>query len=90
MPKKIAVIIRENQSEGLRMATGAIMLDDEIDVYVLDRKIERSENNNQYLEAFADFEMNIYSNNQGEEGTVYLETEEIAQKLLDYDLIIPY
>jgi len=90
MPKKIAVIVRENQTEGLRMAMGAIMLDDEIDVFVLDRKIAKNDDTNQYLEAFADFEMNLYSNLKEEEGATFLETNVIAQKLLDYDLIIPY
>jgi hypothetical protein len=43
MSKKIAILVRDRQGEALRMAVGAILMDDAIDVYVLDRKVEDTE-----------------------------------------------
>ena len=42
MQKKIAVLVRERQSEALRMSLGLILVDDQVDVYVLDRKVRSS------------------------------------------------
>ncbi len=90
MPKKIAVLVRDRQGEALRMAVGIILLDDVIDVYVLDRKVERSDSNDLYLETISDMEMNAFSNVKENEGMEYLTAEEIALRLLDYDHVLPY
>jgi hypothetical protein len=90
MPKKIAVLVRDRQGEALRMSVGLILLDDTIDVYVLDRKVERNDENDLNLETMRDLGMNLFTNFTGNEGMEYLSTEEIAQKLLEYDHILPY
>lgn len=90
MPKKIAVLVRDRQAEALRMAVGITLMDDIIDVYVLDRKIEETYDNELNIETMKDMDMNIYTNYSGNEGMKYLSTEEIAQRLLEYDHIIPY
>ncbi len=90
MAKKIAVLVRDRQGEALRMAVGITLMDDVIDVYVLDRKVEETEDNDLNLETMKDLEMNVYTNCKDNEGLEYLSTEEIAQKLLEYDHILPY
>jgi len=90
MVKKIAVLTRDRQGEALRMALGMILMDDTIDVYILDRKIERNEDNDFNIQSMNDMDMNVYTNCQDNNHLAYLTTDEIAQKLLDYDLVLPY
>jgi hypothetical protein len=90
MTKKIAVLVRDRQGEALRMAVGIILLDDIIDVYVLDHKVEDVGSNELYLETIVDMEMNAFTNVRENEGMEYLTGEEIAGRLLDYDHVLPY
>lgn len=90
MSKKIAVVVRERQSEALRMAIGIILLDDIIEVYVLDRKVEDNEQNQLYLETIQDLEIQAYTNVRENQTMEYLPTEEIARHLMNYDHIIAY
>ena len=90
MGKKIAVLIRERQEEGLRMAVGLTLKDDKVDVFVLDRKLEESENNNLNLETLEMVDAGVFTN-VGENGTMkFMPSEEMAEKLLGYDSILPY
>ncbi len=90
MAKKIGVLVRDRQGEALRMAVGITLMDDIVDVYVLDRKVEETEDNTLNIETMKDMEMNVYTNCKENEGLEYLSTEEIARKLLEYDHILPY
>jgi len=88
--KKIAVIVRDRQAEALRVAGGLTLADDTIDVFVLDRKLDK---NNpelaQPLELATDLDLKLYSNN-AENGYTTITLEEMAKKLLEYDLVVPY
>ena len=90
MAKKIAVLVRDRQGEAMRMALGIILLDDEIDVYVLDKKLEETEDNALNFETMNDMDMNVYTNFKENSDMKYLSTEEIAKKLTEYDHILPY
>ena len=90
MVKKIAVLVRDRQGEALRMSLGLTLVDDIIDIYVLDGKLEGTEQDHLNLELMKEMEMKIYSNYQGNEDVEYLSTEEIAHKLLEYDHVLPY
>jgi hypothetical protein len=90
MTKKIAVLVRDRQEEALRMALGLILLDDIIDVFVLDRKITQKEKNIGNVEMINDMGMNLYTNCRENDTMPYLSNEEIAQRLLEYDTILPY
>jgi putative sterol carrier protein len=90
MGKKIAVLVRGRQSEALRMSVGLTLADDTIDVFVLDGKVEETENNTLNLETMKDMDMKVYTNFKGNADMEYLSTEEMAKKLLEYDNIIPY
>ena len=90
MAKKIAVLTRDRQEEALRMALGIILMDDSVDVYVLDRKVEGKEDNYLNIQTMKDMEMGVYTNCRENQNLEYLATEDIAQKLPGYDLVLPY
>jgi hypothetical protein len=90
MGKKVAVLVRDRQGEALRMSVGVTLMDDTIDVYVLDKKVESNDDNDLNLETIKDMGMKIASNTKENSGMDYLPTEELAQKLLEYDHIVPY
>ncbi len=90
MAKNIAVLVRDRQGEALRMSVGITVMDDIIDVYVLDRKIEENEENEMNLEMIKEMDMKLYSNLKDNEEMEYISTEELAGKLLKYDNIIAY
>jgi hypothetical protein len=88
--KKIAVIVRDRPGEALRVAGGLTLADDTIEIIVLDRKLDK---NNaeiaQPLELASELELNMFSNNP-ENGYTTITLEEIAKKLLEYDVVVPY
>ena len=90
MGKKIAVLVRDRQGEALRMSVGITLMDDTIDVYVLDRKVENNDDNDLNLETIKDMDMKLYTNTKENAGMDYIPNEELAKKLLEYDHIIPY
>jgi hypothetical protein len=88
--KKIAVIVRDRQSEALRVAGGLTLADDTIEVFVLDSKLDK--NNAEIatpLELVAELDLKMYSNNP-ENGYATITLEEMAKKLLAYDVVVPY
>jgi hypothetical protein len=90
MGKKIAVLIRDRQGEALRMSVGITLMDDTIDVYVLDRKVEKNDENDLNLETIKDMGMKLATNAKVNADMDYLSTEDLAKKLLEYDHIVPY
>ncbi|MGE5807499.1 MAG: hypothetical protein ACM32I_00055 [Nitrospirota bacterium] len=88
--KKIAVVVRDRQSEALRVAGGLTLADDTIEVYILDRKLDKDNPEVAMpLELVADLDLKVYSNNP-ENGYTTLSLEEMAKKLLEYDVVVPY
>jgi len=88
--KKIAVIVRDRQGEALRVAGGLTLADDVIEVFILDRKLDKdSPEVAQPLELVTELELKVYSNNP-ENGYTTITTEEMAKKLLEYDFVVPY
>ena len=90
MQKKIAVLVRERQGEALRMSLGLILVDDLVDVYVLDRKLQAEGEAALHLETIKEMEMQIYTNCRDNEGLAYLPAGEIALRLPQYDHILAY
>ncbi len=89
MAKKVAILVRNREGEALRMAVGATLADDEINVFIMDKKIEHNEDNDLNLETLTDLDVKIFSNNPANPYT-QKSTEEIARMLSEYDVIIPY
>lgn len=89
MAKKIAVLVRDRQSEALRVSVGLTLADDEVNVFVMDRKLESNENVDLNVETLGDMGGKIFSNNP-ENKFEQMTTEQIARALTGYDVIIPY
>ena len=88
--KRIAVIVRDRQGEALRVAGGLTLADDSIEVFVLDRKLDKGSGEiTQPLELVSDLDLKVYSNN-AENGFTTITLEEMAMKLLEYDIVVPY
>ena len=90
MPKKIAVLVRDRQGEALRMSLGLVLVDDVVDVYVLDRKLEETGEAGLHLETLKEMDIPIRTNCRENEGMDYLPGEEIARSLSQYDHILAY
>ena len=90
MAKKIAVLVRGRQSEALRMAVGITLMDDIISIFVLDRKVEETEENSLNLETAEMMDMALFTNYSENSGMEYLSNEQLADRLIEYDHIIPY
>ncbi len=89
MAKKVAILVRNREGEALRMAVGATLADDEINVFIMDKEIKHNEDNDLNLETLTDLDVKIFSNNPANPYT-QKSTEEIARMLSEYDVIIPY
>jgi hypothetical protein len=88
--KKIAVIVRDRQAEALRVAGGLTLSDDTIEVFILDRKLDKNDAEiAKPLELVSDLELKMYSNNP-ENGYETVSLEDMAKKLLEYDFVVPY
>lgn len=90
MPKKIAVLTRERQSEAMRMAVGLTLADDEVHVYVMDKKLEDDENIALNVETLGDLDIKISTNTAENSNFELKSTDEIARELINYDTVIPY
>lgn len=90
MTKKVAILVRDRKHEALRMAVGATLADDEVEVFVMDKKLEEGNDEIELnVETLTDLGVRIFTNhpdNPFEQKT----TEEIARMLPEYDIVIPY
>jgi len=90
MAKKIAVLVRNRQSEALRMSLGLTLLDDVVDVYVMARKLENKGEDALHLETIKDMDMKIYTDCKENADIEFVATEVVARRLLEYDHVLPY
>jgi hypothetical protein len=90
MGKKIAVFVKDNQSEGLRMAVGLTLADDEPTVFVMDKKLEEDESIDLNVETLGDLDVKIYTNTSENSSVELKSVEDIAKELVNYDAVISY
>ncbi len=89
MKKKIAILIRGRQHEALRMAVGATLANDEVNVFILNTILEPDEEIETNMQMLTDLKAKTFSNtpeNQVEQKSI----EDIAGMLPEYDVVIPY
>ncbi|MBI5641754.1 MAG: hypothetical protein HZA17_15165 [Nitrospirae bacterium] len=89
MKKKIAVLVRDRQTEALRMAVGLTLEDDEVNVFVMDRKLGDDQAISLNIETLNELRVRIVSNNPDNDFE-FMSTEDIARELAEYDAVIPY
>ena len=90
MAKKIAVVVRDRQSEALRMSLGLTLLDDQVDVFVLGAKLRDCQDNLRQLDILEEMGIKLYTDCPANAGMELLSAEDIARRLLDYDHVLPY
>jgi len=90
MTRKIAVLVRDRQSEALRMALGLILMDDTVNLFLLDRKFDLSEADSANMELMQEMDIVFFSNHEGNAGTEFVATDDLARRLPEYDHVIPY
>lgn len=90
MTRKIAVVVRDRESEALRMALGLTLMDDIINVFMLDRTFDLSEADAANKELMEEMDIAFFSNEEGNADMQYVATEELARLLTEYDHVIPY
>mgnify|MGYP000126760382 CR=1 FL=1 len=90
MRKRIAVIVGPRQGEGLRMALGLTLSNDQVDVYLRGPLREPSEQTRMSIEMLREVGAGLYVVEGSEEGFSPVEPKELAQRLLGYDLVVPY
>jgi len=95
MKKKIAVLIKNNQSqyEGLRISLGLQLKDHQVDMFILNEAIEPTEEYLDNLILIDELGGGRFSNvveNISKHGFGEVTIQQMAQKLNNYDLIIPF
>ena len=84
----IAVIARNRLSEALRMSIGLTAMDNSVDIF-LTEKFKKDESTETQFEVIRGLNLHIYSttpNSQFE----YISPDMMADKLLEYEKILPY
>jgi len=87
---KIAVLINDRQAEAIRMSSGITLLDDEIELFFLDTSLDGSDDVEMMLEIAGEMELPMFTNVAANAQMTLLATEELHNKLLDYDHVIAY
>jgi hypothetical protein len=88
--KRIALIVRDRQGEALRVAGGLTLMDDIIEVFVLDRELDAGDPEvARPLELVEELGIKRYSN-VVQNGVETITLEDMAKKLLEYDMVVPY
>lgn len=90
MTRKIAVLIRDRESEALRMALGLTLMDDIVNVFLLGRKFDLSEADEANIELMQELDIAFFSDHKENNGSEFVAMDELAQRLTDYDHVIPY
>jgi hypothetical protein len=89
-PRRIAVVIRDRESEALRMALGLTLVDDQVDIFVLGRHLAGADEDVMNLELLGEVGIKVYSDQQGDRYAQFRPSPEIARRLLEYDHVLPY
>ena len=84
----IAVVARDKQGDALRMSIGLTVLNDSLDIF-LTEKFKKEEITETQLEVIRDLNLKIYSTVSGSQFE-YISPEALADKLLEYEKILPY
>ena len=72
------------------LAHRIILADDEVDVYLLDRKVDKNDANDLNLETMVDLDMGVFTNTSDNADYELVSNDEIAKRLLGYDHVFMY
>ncbi|MEJ2697554.1 MAG: hypothetical protein P8013_13025 [Candidatus Sulfobium sp.] len=72
------------------MSLGMTLLEDTVDVFVLDRPVEDSQENIMNMGTMKEMGIKLYTNLEGSSGLEFIPTRDIANLLPVYDHVLPY
>jgi hypothetical protein len=88
--KRIAVVVRDRQSEAFRMSVGLTVLDDQVDIFIM-KPVKDDPRTREELNGALDLGLKFYSLiHDNDNRFEVLRLDEFAGKLLEYDHVIPY
>jgi hypothetical protein len=95
MGKKVAVLIRdkERQYEGLRSSLGLLLEDHQIDMFVLDHEVDMTEeyyDNMGFIDEMGGSRFSNVPANVEKHGFLPASLDEVAGKLRDHEIVIPF
>lgn len=90
MAKRIAVLVRERQEEGLRVATGLTLVDNVVQVFVVDCLTARTPSAAAYLDALRDMGASLATTCASNADLELLAAPELARRVLRCDHILAY
>jgi hypothetical protein len=90
MAKRIAVLVRERQEEALRVAVGLTLNDDQVEVFVLDRKVADTPGNAANIEVLKEMQMRVATNCADNADLEFLSNADLARRIAACDIILPY
>jgi hypothetical protein len=86
--KKIAMLVMNDQAEALRVAGGITILNENVDIFLLDRQLDISGAASAPFEMIRELGLKIFTNIKEmdkPDGFEYLPTDVLARRLLEYD-----
>lgn len=87
--KQVAVLVRRDQAEALRVAAGLTLAGNGVDVYVLDRPLADSEGVREQLEVMDLADITPISVVEGDRSLPYaVDAQTLAERILAYDVVI--
>ena len=95
MGKRVAVLIRdkERQYEGLRSSLGLLLEDHAIDMFVLDHEVDMTEeyyDNMGFIDEMGGARFSNVPANVEKHGFQRVSLEEVAGKLREHEIVIPF
>jgi hypothetical protein len=95
MGKRVAVVIKDQQRqyEGLRSSLGLLLEDHQIDMFVLNHEVDMTEeyfDNMGFIDEMGGSRFSNVPANAEKHGFQLVSLEEVAQKLGDHEIVIPF
>ncbi len=89
MERRLAIIVRDRQSEAFRMSIGLTILEDRVEVY-LTRPLDAGSETTLQLEGLREVGIPTFSTISEDSGFLKIPFEEMADRILKSDHIIVY
>jgi hypothetical protein len=87
--KQVAVLVRRDQAEALRVAAGLTLAGNGVDVYVLDRPLADTEGVREQMEVMDLADITPISVIEGDRSLPYVaDAQTLAERILAYDVVI--